>query len=170
MDEKLSEAIKEKERIFSEMDTIILSTTDDKGMPNSSYAPTALDNEGNFYIYISELSKHTQNLLSSNNVSFMIIEDECKSENIFARRRFTINGQSKEVIRDSEEWNNKIRLLENKFKDQINFLKNMTDFHLFKLIPENGLLVHGFGRAFRFVGKGLNQIKHLNDKGHTEKK
>tara|TARA_B100001996_G_scaffold292219_1_gene232430 strand:- start:134 stop:646 length:513 start_codon:yes stop_codon:yes gene_type:complete len=170
MNDTLSKAIKEKEKIISEMNTMILSTTDSKGIPNASYAPTTIDESGNFYIYISELSKHTQNLLNSNNASLMIIEDESKSDNLFARRRFTMNSNSKEVVRDSNEWNEKIQLLENKFKEQIGFLKNMTDFHLFKLTPIDGLLVHGFGRAFRFVGEGLNQIKHLNDKGHTEKK
>tara|TARA_Y100001970_G_scaffold52986_1_gene67026 strand:- start:4538 stop:5050 length:513 start_codon:yes stop_codon:yes gene_type:complete len=170
MNETLSKAIKEKEKIINEMDTVILSTADSNGMPNASYAPTTTDKKGNFYIYISELSKHTQNLLNSNNASLMIIEDESKSNNLFARRRFTMNSKSKEIIRDSSEWNEKIELLENKFKEQIGFLKNMTDFHLFKLTPTDGLLVHGFGKAFRFVGQELNQINHLNDKGHTEKK
>ena len=170
MDEKLSKAIEEKEKILKEMDSVILSTVDVEGVPNSSYAPVASDEDGSFYIYISELSKHTQNLLNNDKVSLMIIEDESKAENLFARRRLTMNGKSEEIIRDSSDWNQKIQLLENKFKEQLSFLKNLTDFHLFKLTPTDGLLVHGFGRAFRFVGPSLNKIKHLNDKGHTEKK
>ena len=170
MDEILNKALKEKEKIINSMDTVILSTNDNQGIPNCSYAPTCIDDDGNFYIYISELSKHTQNLLCNDHVSLMIIEDESKAENIFARKRFTMDGKSKEIIRDSDEWNDKMSLLESKFKEQIGFLKNLTDFHLFKLTPHEGLLVHGFARAFRLVGKGLNKIKYLNDKGHTEKK
>ena len=169
MDKILNEAIEEKEKIVKKMKTIILSTTDDKGSPNASYAPSATDEYGNFYIYISSLSKHTKNLLITNIASLMIIEDESDAENLFARKRFTIKSQASTILRDTKEWTEKINLLEQKFPEQIAFLKDLTDFHLFKLKPISGLLVHGFARAFRFKGEGLNELDYLNDKGHTKK-
>tara|TARA_B100000686_G_scaffold311564_1_gene355356 strand:- start:268 stop:777 length:510 start_codon:yes stop_codon:yes gene_type:complete len=169
MDKLLSEAIKEKEKIINEMNTLILSTHDNNGNPNASYAPSAIDKKGNFYIYISSLSEHTKNLLITKKTSFMIIEDESTCENLFARKRFTVKSKVSEITRDSEDWKDKIALLENKFPEQIVFLKDLTDFHLFKLKPISGLLVHGFARAFRFKGNALDELDHLNEKGHTKK-
>ena len=171
MDEVLKEAINHKESIINNMNTVILSTVNHNSEPNASYAPCCYDNSDNdFFIYISKLSKHTDNLINNPIVSLMIIEDEEKAENIFARKRFTISSRSSVIERDSKEWVSKMQLLENKFGEPIAYLKNLTDFYLFRLQPEEGLLVHGFARAFRFMGQKLDKIKYLNDKGHTEKK
>tara|TARA_Y100000590_G_scaffold266521_1_gene299345 strand:- start:255 stop:767 length:513 start_codon:yes stop_codon:yes gene_type:complete len=170
MDEILQEAIKHKENIINKMKTVILSTVNDKGEPNASYAPCCVDDNNNFFIYISKLSKHTDNLINNPVVSVMIIEDEEKSDNLFARKRLTITSNAEVIERDSDEWISKIELMEDKFGEPIAYLKNLTDFYLFRLQAKEGLLVHGFARAFRFVGQGLDQIKHLNDQGHTEKK
>ena len=170
MDKLKIEAFKEKNQMLSNMKSIILSTVDQHGKPNASYAPSVIDENGSFFIYISTLSKHTQNLLNNSKVSMMIIEDETNSENLFARKRFTIKGKSEAIIRDSERWNHKMKLLENKFGESITFLKDLTDFHLFELTPNSGLLVYGFARAFHFTGNDLNTMKHLNEKGHTKEK
>ena len=45
------EAISEKKLLLDNLDTVILSTIDESGMPNSSYAPIALDENGYIYIY-----------------------------------------------------------------------------------------------------------------------
>ena len=170
MDDVLKEAIKEKNILVDDMQSIILSTTDKNGSPNSSYAPSAIDDNHNYYIYISRLSKHTNNLLNNSPVSMMIINDESKTEHIFGRKRLTMNAVSTEIKRDTEEWNNKMDLMEKKFGESITYLKNLTDFHLFKLDPQDGLLVHGFARAFKLSGSNLDEIKYLNDKGHSSKK
>tara|TARA_Y100001960_G_scaffold146177_1_gene154858 strand:+ start:522 stop:1034 length:513 start_codon:yes stop_codon:yes gene_type:complete len=170
MDKILIEAKEAKNRLIDKMQTLMLSTVDSQGNPNSSYAPSIVDEKNNFYIYISKLSKHTENLLNNPHISMMIIEDESKSENIFGRKRFTMDAVASEIDRDSNEWEDKINLMEKKFGETISFLKNMTDFYLFKIKPHHGLLVHGFARAFHFIGDNLDEIKHLNEQGHTEKK
>ena len=170
MDDIKKEAILEKEKIISSMKTIILSTKCGKGKPNASYAPCVRDEEGFLYIYISRLSKHATNLLSNSNLSTMIIEDESNAKNLFVRKRLTMNCVSNEIPRDTDNWLNKISLLENKFGESISFLKKLTDFHLFQIEPIDGLLVYDFARAFRFEGRNLDKIKFLNDKGHTKNK
>jgi len=169
MDKLHNEAIKEKEKILAEMNSVILGTVNSKGEPNSSYAPSVIDVDGSMYIYISDLSKHTQNLRDSRCASIMIIEDESNADNLFARKRLTISSDVLEILRDSDAWAQGLDLLEDKFGESIAYLKNLTDFRLFQLTPKSGLLVYGFARAFNFVGKKLDQIKHLNEKGHTEK-
>ena len=170
MDELLIKAISAKNNLISNMRTIILSTVSKRATPNASYAPSVVDSDGNFYIYISSLSKHTKNLINNPKLSMMIIEDESASENIFGRKRFTMDAIPHKVKRDSDEWLSIIKLMEAKFGETVTFLKDMTDFHMLKLIPERGLLVHGFARAFQFDGEGLSKVSYLNEKGHTQKR
>ena len=91
-DDLLLKAQEAKNKLFDDMQTITLSTLSKNNEPNSSYAPSIVDSDGNFYIYISSLSKHTLNLIDNPKLSAMIIEDESKAENIFGRKRFTISA------------------------------------------------------------------------------
>tara|TARA_Y100000588_G_scaffold383681_2_gene473510 strand:+ start:316 stop:822 length:507 start_codon:yes stop_codon:yes gene_type:complete len=168
MNKLLVEANQQKDMLFDNMKSIILSTVDLKQNPNASYAPSVIY-EGNFYIYISKLSKHTSNLIDTSKASIMIIEDESKAEQLFGRKRVTMSVQSDLIHRDSEHWIKIIDKMESKFGDSMTFLKDLTDFHLFKFEPQSGLLVYGFGRAFRLNGTNLNEVDFLNDQGHTNK-
>tara|TARA_Y100000590_G_scaffold230730_1_gene260051 strand:- start:2415 stop:2930 length:516 start_codon:yes stop_codon:yes gene_type:complete len=162
------EASIEKNILFENTKSAILSTVDKNGNPNASYAPIGIDEENNMYIYISELSKHTDNLMSNQKISVMFIEDESKSTNIFARKRLTINVNADLIERGTVDWYEKITYLDNRFGDAMKYLKEMSDFHLFQLEPTDALLVYGFGKAFRFSGKKLEKFKHLNDVGHKK--
>ena len=170
MDEILDNAIIARDKLISNMKTIIISSISKGNNPNASYAPSVIDSNKNFYVYISSLSKHTKNLANNPKASIMIIEDESSSENIFGRKRLTMDTVAHKIKRESEEWANTISIMETKFGETLTFLKNMTDFQMFKLVPQKGLLVHGFARAFRFDGEGLSNISYLNEKGHTQKK
>ena len=76
MNDLNQEAMKQKNELLSKMSSIILGTVSKEGLPNSSYAPSVVDSDGSMYIYISDLSKHTSNLIEVSQVSIMIIEDE----------------------------------------------------------------------------------------------
>ena len=73
MDQLIVDATKAKDRLTSEMNTVILSTISEDKLPNSSYAPAFVDDNNNFYIYISSLSQHTRNLLKNPVVSIMMM-------------------------------------------------------------------------------------------------
>ena len=168
MDPILQEALTIKNILFKNCNTIFISTVDNKGYPNVSYAPTYIDPENNFYIYISTLAKHTQNMLITKKISFMIVENN--SENIFAKKRITLTGEINTIDRTSDVFNHIMLNMKNKLGDTIDMIKHMEDFHLIRIKPLSGLLVHGFAKAFILNGMGLNNITHLNDVGHTEKK
>ena len=170
MDELLIKAMAAKDELIANMKTIIISTVSNGLNPNASYAPSVVGSGGSLYIYISSLSRHTKNLVNNPKASIMIIEDESHSENIFGRKRFTMDVTCHKVKRDSDQWLNIIEIMEHKFGETVTFLKDMTDFHMFKLVPQSGLLVHGFARAFRFDGENLSNVSYLNEKGHTQKK
>tara|TARA_B100001029_G_C15014329_1_gene426309 strand:- start:142 stop:690 length:549 start_codon:yes stop_codon:yes gene_type:complete len=162
------EAIIEKNILFEKVKTAILSTVDEKGNPNASYCPIGIDNNNNIYIYISELSKHTSNLLSNKKISVMLIEDESNSTNIFARKRLTIDVEVIKIDRGTVDWFDKITYLDTRYGESMKYLKDMIDFHLFQLIPKQALLVYGFGKAFKLYGPQLESFKHLNEKGHKK--
>ena len=168
MDKLLNEAIQERDLLLNNMQSVVLSTLDNANTPNASYAPSLMNNDG-FYIYISTLSKHSKNLMHNPKASMMIIEDESKSEKLFARKRITMDVNSNIIERDSDKWNDVMNEMESKFGDSIKYLKNMTDFYLFNLVPKSGLLVYDFGRAFKLTGENLNTVGFLNDKGHKTK-
>ena len=60
-----------------------LSTIGKNGRPESSYAPFVVDQNNQFYIYISALARHTKNLLHDSRAGIMFIEPEEQAENIF---------------------------------------------------------------------------------------
>ena len=167
MDLSLQEAIIAKNNLIKNCNIIFISTVNKQGEPNVSYAPTYIDNKCNFYVYISTLAKHTQNIINTNKISFMIMDQ--KNQNIFAKKRITLNGNIKIIDRKTDIFNKLMKKMQTKLGDTIEIIKNMKDFHLFKITPNSGLLVHGFAKAFIMSGEGLNEVKHLNDIGHTEK-
>ena len=67
MSEILTEAETQKNNLISNMNTIIMATTDKNDLPNSSYAPSYVDKNNHFYIYVSLLSKHTKHCLWKEN-------------------------------------------------------------------------------------------------------
>ena len=72
--------------------TLQLGTVDKDGKPHTSYAPFAFSEQG-YYILVSDLATHGQNLKHSKAVSIMMIEDENEARSIFARRRLSIRHQ-----------------------------------------------------------------------------
>jgi putative heme iron utilization protein len=130
----------------------VLGTVDSRGSPEASYAPVILDDSGAFYVYVSELAKHANNLKRSAKASLMLIEDESASENLHARRRATWNCQVVPIPRDSQAFRSHINTFIQRFGSTMEHLASMQDFTLFQLTPQSGRLVLGFGQAFRLNG------------------
>lgn len=146
--------------------SIQLATVGSDGFPESSYAPF-LKSENDFYVYVSELSKHTGNMMDNGKVSLLMIEHETQAKHLFARKRITYRATAVEVVRDSEEFSSRMQEFEKKFGKFMGMLRNLHDFHLFRLKPEKGNFVAGFARAFHLEGSNLDQLRHVNDVGHT---
>ncbi|MGB0372815.1 MAG: HugZ family protein [Opitutales bacterium] len=157
--------------LFETTKTANLGSVSAQGIPSASYAPYIMDEAGNFYIYISALAKHTANIKRSLKTSFMLIEDEAQASSLFARKRVTWDCEVEPIERDGEEFNVRISDFEETFGDIMNTLANMTDFSLFRLKPCNGVLVLGFGQAFRLSGHEINQhLQGRHSSGHKIKK
>ncbi|MBD2775230.1 HugZ family protein [Iningainema tapete] len=128
--------------------SVMLSTVSADGLPNASYAPFVIDESKNIYIYVSGLSPHTQNLYAVPRVSVLFIDDESQTKQIFARRRLTFDCSASLVERDTELWNQIVDNFEARFGELIQMFRSLPDFRIFKLTPNNGRFVIGFGAAY----------------------
>ena len=146
--------------------TLLLATTDADGKPNASYAPY-LNIGGWFYIYISGLAQHTQNIQVSKRASILFIENEEMAEHPFVRKRLTFDCSVTEIYRPSPQFSETLDRFQDMFGHLMKTLRNLADFHLFCLSPEEANFVLGFGQAYRFSGEELTLITHRNQKGHT---
>ena len=165
----LDEAKEQFDDLMSSFQSIEIATIDEQNIPEVSYSPSLTDESNSFYVYVSELSKHTKNFLDKKIASIMIIEDESVAKTIFARKRLTFRCDSHEIPRDTSKWDEIMIKFEEKFGPTMKQLKTMTDFHLIELKPDNGRLVYGFGKAFDIVGEKMDEITHVkgfNNRGH----
>lgn len=148
LEEKETQARETLKSLLRDYKTVSLATVDAKGNPQVSYTPAAVDKSRNFYLFVSELSEHTGNLQSSGQASLMLIEDESKSTQLFARNRLTLNGDVTEVGRETEEWSQASDVYRERFGKFFDQLSTLRDFHMFCFRPKTARLVVGFGAAF----------------------
>ncbi len=146
--------------------TLQLGTVDKQGKPHTSYAPFAFSERG-YYILVSDLAQHGQNLKECKAVSIMMIEDETQAKSIFARRRLSFDTQAIHIERDSDQWDAGIRVLIDRLGEMAENLSQLGDFNLYRLNPVIGRYVKGFGKAFDVTGADLLSIIHL-DEGHVK--
>ncbi|MCC4798639.1 heme utilization protein HutZ [Enterovibrio norvegicus] len=147
--------------------TLQLGTVDKDGKPHTSYAPFAFSEQG-YYILVSDLATHGQNLKHSKAVSIMMIEDENEARSIFARRRLSFDTNAELIERESALWQQGIDVMQTRLGEMIDNLSQLGDFRLYRLNPEIGRYVKGFGQAFDVTGEDLLSIVHLNE-GHVQK-
>lgn len=159
---QLEKAQAEYESFPQAFQSVIISTISKEGIPNSSYAPFVIDEAKNIYIYISDLATHTQNLYANPRVSVLFIDDETKTNNIFARRRLSFDCIATLIARDTDTWNTIVDQFQERFGEMIEVLKSLGDFRIFQLTPSAGRFVIGFGTAYKISGDNLNQLIHIS--------
>jgi len=147
------QAVEQLNRLLQTSKTLQLATQGKNG-PEASYSPFVLS-EGDLYIFVSELASHTLNLMRSPAVGVMLIEDEAMSRNLFARNRATLQCQASEVRRDATEYGPVMALYREEHGTTVDLLLTLPDFKLFRLTPDQGRLVLGFGRAFTLQMPGF---------------
>ena len=146
-------------KLLSSRKTLVMATADKNGAPNVSYAPF-VHRAPPLYVYTSSLSRHTTNMLETAKASVMLIEDEARTRNFFARKRFTCQCSVEVVGRETTEWRTVMSLFKRKFGKVFDMIRPLPDFTLFRLIPDGGLYVRGFGQAFE-VSPDMKNSKHV---------
>lgn len=157
----LDTLLKAYREFISGFKTVLIASTSSLNSPEASYAPYVVA-DGNYYIFISELAVHTQNLHQTKVASLLFIEDEAATQNLFARRRVNLQCTAEEVARDSLNYQQVLVLFHERFGKFMQLLQALPDFHLFCLTPNSGNYVAGFGKAYSLSGQDLSQVQHRN--------
>ncbi len=149
--------------------SLMLSSLTIEGEPYASYAPFAFK-DGEIYVLLSEIAIHALNLQANPTASVLIVEDEDSAKELFARRRVNYKVQAQHIETTSPGWEEGIKILSARLGNRIDNLSQLSDFKLFKLIPQSGRYVKGFGRAFTLEGTGTQGmgVSHLRD-GHKRR-
>lgn len=143
--------------------SLMLSTLDQDGLPYASYAPFARGDEC-LYILISEIAVHAKNLQLHPDASVLIIEDEDQAAELFARLRVQYRMRAELIAVNTPAWGEGIDTLRQRHGERIEGLSQLSDFKLFKLHPQGGRYVKGFGKAYQIEdgtlsGEGLSHLR-----------
>jgi putative heme iron utilization protein len=130
------------------LSTLVLGTAALDGTPDASVAATLLGADGAFVIYVSGLAAHTRNLRANPRASVLLIESETNPGNPLARRRLTFACAAEPVARDSTPHTEMVSAFRQKFGATIDVMAPLPDFQFFRLLPQTGRVVAGFGAAF----------------------
>ena len=102
-------------QLLEQTQTLQLATLDAVGEPSISYAPFVQDEAGNFYIFVSTLASHTQEILNHPRVAVLLIADEQEARQIFARTRATYRCVAEVVAREATIYPQMLDALEARF-------------------------------------------------------
>ncbi len=148
------EALAEFHAFNQSFNSVMLATTNPDGLADASYAPT-LQLNGRFYITISALAAHTQNILHKPAASLLFIEPETPA-NLFRRQRSMIRCRAELIARETQAWVQLMDAFEQKLGKMMRTLRELTDFHLFELTPMQATYVRGFAQTYHFSEEQLS--------------
>ena len=152
---------KELYTFLENLKTVQLATLDNNGLPEASYAPF-VKNQNAYYLFLSDLARHSINLKLNAAISLLFIEDESKSQNLFSRRRVILQGRAKIITRETETYTAVLPEFKRIFGSLIDVIEPLQDFNLYKISPTQGRYIRGFAQAFELSGKELDQVEHIN--------
>ncbi|TVR50776.1 MAG: DUF2470 domain-containing protein [Puniceicoccaceae bacterium] len=149
--------------------TAILGTVSSDGLPDASVTPLDIGENRELHIYVSELSPHTANLRSTGRASLLLIEDESAADHALARRRLTFACTAEPIARGSDLFSAVLLSFRERQGPIMKQLAAMQDFHLFRLHPQAGRLVAGFGRAFDVNPADWSRLSPVGGRGHQRR-
>jgi len=135
-------------KLIKQQKTLLLSTVNKQGESEASYAPYVRDVDGIFYIYVSDLASHTQNMRKKQSASILIIRSEQESKNLFARERVTFQCKIMEISIENKIYPQQLLAMKQQLGETVELLQSLPDFHLLALTPASGKYIAGFGQAF----------------------
>jgi len=143
---------------IKDIQSVVLGTLDDKGLPFGSYAPFVHTNH-KFYVFISNVAKHAVNLQRTPKASLVFIEDESNAEQIFARKRISLQCSSEMIAREDAKFQEVMSVFKTKFsEDMVSMLMGMQDFNLYELSTDYGEATFGFGEAYNIGGEYMEEL------------
>ena len=165
---ELEQLLADCQQLQQSFSTILLSSVNQQGQPLVSYAPY-IEFSGSFYIFVSTLSEHTNNMLANPVASAMFIEDEHSAKNLYARKRAVLQVNVHQIDLDSKIAQPVFEQMRQELGNTIELLRSLADFKLLELRPQQGRFVVGFGKAYDWdVAAGT--LKHVSAEELASKK
>ena len=107
-----------------------------------------------FYVHVSRLAWHTQDMLQDPRVALSIAETDDGRADPFTLMRVSIRGDASQLARDNPAL--KARWLERFPEQAINF--ELADFSFWQITPRDARFVAGFGRIHNLSASDLQQV------------
>ena len=144
----------------------VLGTIGENGYPFSSYAPFYYDGIS-IYIFISDIATHAKNMQLRPTASAFFIEDENQTQQIFARKRISLQCDVTRISKDNNTYEPIMEAFVAKQGETLTMLMGMADFNLYVLTPIYGEATFGFGEAYNIGGEQMNElVPRTGDSGH----
>jgi len=156
-----SDALDDYRALIETAEGAHLATLGESAGPEASYAPCAW-HDGDCYLFLSALSRHTANLRRDPRISLMLLEETGKASNPFARQRVSLQGRVTSVGRDSDLYDAVLAEFHRRFGEVMQLLESLPDFTLFRVGLEAGSFVRGFGQAYALDGDRLDRLRHID--------
>ncbi|MDB9525497.1 pyridoxamine 5'-phosphate oxidase family protein [Oscillatoria sp. CS-180] len=138
--------------------SLMLSTISSEGQPQASYTPFVMERDRTVFIFVSGLSSHTQNLQTTPKAGILFIEDESQAKQVFARQRLMYDCSAELIERHDPQWTTWADKFKLRFGNLIDMLRQLPDFQIFKLTPQAGRFVVGFGAAYEVDPTNLDRL------------
>ena len=150
------------QQLLDNRKTASLSTLNQQRLPEVSLVPFVYYQQS-FWIYVSRLSQHTQNLLEQRAVSLLIHGSEDSSPNVFAIQRLIVECDAAEFdCQQNGQYAEEVfQCMSDRLGKTVGLLRQLPDFYLFSLTPKTGRLITGFGKAFTINFEDLT-LTHIN--------
>jgi len=158
--DELDSARREYRALRDSSKAALLATLAQEQMPCASYAPLVWVDDS-CYVYLSDLASHTRNLKRCPSLSLLLMEDEDRVANAFARRRITFEATVVIVEREDPLFARVLAEFRHCFGKVMDMIEPLPDFHLFRLQLKAGRFVRGFGQAYELTGDHLNDLTHV---------
>lgn len=132
-----------------------------EGNPNLAMVAYAFaDNFSQFYIHVSRLGKHTIDMEHHPHISLLITEADDNRADPQTLVRVALNGIAEVLPRTDSEYAPVKHLYLQRFPEAEQ-LFSLGDFNLWRIRPDGGRFVAGFGRAFNLVPEALTKVSAL---------
>ncbi len=154
-----SEIGQEYRTLRDAIDTAMLSTLGDDGLPEASYAPLVWHDAAAF-LFLSELASHTRNLRRNPALGLLLL-DPATPANPFARRRIALQGRAQSIERGAPSFASILELFRQRHGKVMDLIEPLPDFQLFRIEPERGRYIRGFGQAYDLTGPELDEPRHV---------
>lgn len=148
-------------KLLDEQQVLMLATLDQQQLPAASMTPFVFEQQA-LWVFVSQLSPHTDNLLQRPALSVLICDDIQGAANPFAIQRATIACRAERA--GAEDAEPILAAMSAKLGETVSLLRQLPDFTLFKLKPQSGRFIAGFGKAFEVDFTSMS-LQHITGNG-----